>query len=74
MNHHFVSSDLRKFYEQMDDILQWDQSNKNYVLTHGISGVDWTHYKHSMPEHAYDAYVQYGGDVTFKQSKDQSAA
>jgi len=38
---HFVPGDLRKFCEQMGDILQWDQSNKNYILTHGVSGVDW---------------------------------
>jgi hypothetical protein len=37
---HFVAGDLRKFCEQMGDVLQWDQSNKNYILTHGVSGVD----------------------------------
>jgi hypothetical protein len=58
--HHLVSSDLCKFYEQMDNILQWDQSNKNYVLTHGVSGVDWTQYKHSLPERVYDAYCNTG--------------
>lgn len=41
-----VNGDLRKFCEQMGDILQWDQSNKNYILTHGVSGVDWRYYKH----------------------------
>jgi hypothetical protein len=35
-SHHFVPGDLRKFCEQMGDILQWDQSNKNYILTHGV--------------------------------------
>jgi hypothetical protein len=39
-SYHFVPGDLRKFCEQMGDILQWDQSNKNYILTHGVSGVD----------------------------------
>ena len=29
-SYHFVPGDLRKFCEQMGDILQWDQSNKNY--------------------------------------------
>jgi hypothetical protein len=23
------------------NILRWDQSNKNYILTHSVSGVDW---------------------------------
>ncbi len=31
----------RKNCEPMGDILQWDQSNKNYILTHDVSGVDW---------------------------------
>ena len=53
-SHHFVSGDLRKFCEQMGDILQWDQSNKNYILTHGVSGVDWRFYKHPLPENVYD--------------------
>ena len=34
-----VNGDLRKFCEQEDNILQWDQSNKNYILTHSVSGV-----------------------------------
>jgi hypothetical protein len=37
---HFVPSDLRKFAEQQADVLQWDASNKNYILTHDVSGVD----------------------------------
>jgi hypothetical protein len=36
----FVKGDLRKFCEQMGDILQWDQSNKNYILTHRVVGAD----------------------------------
>jgi integrase len=33
---HFVPGDLKKFCEQTGDILLWDQSNKNYMLTHGV--------------------------------------
>src|SRR5208337_2123569 len=62
-NHHFVPRDLRKFCEQMGDILQWDQSNKNYILTHGVSGVDWRFYKHPLPEHVYDVYMKYWKNV-----------
>jgi hypothetical protein len=29
-----VTGDLRKFCEQESDVLQWDESNKNYILTH----------------------------------------
>jgi hypothetical protein len=59
VSHHFVPGDLRKFCEQQGDILQWDQSNKNYILTHGVSGVDWRFYKHPLPEHVYDVYMKY---------------
>ena len=60
---HFVCGDLRKFCEQMGDILQWDQSNKNYILTHGVSGVDWRFYKHPLPDSVYDVYMQYWANV-----------
>jgi len=65
-NGHFVLGDLRKFAEQHGDIIQWDQSNRAYVLTHGVSGVDWSHYKHPLPESVYDVYMKYWGDVSFK--------
>ena len=29
----FAPGDLGKFCEQMGDILQWDQSNKNCIMT-----------------------------------------
>jgi len=49
---HFVVGDLRKFTEQYGDIIGWEQSNRSYILTHGVSGVEWTHYKHPLPEFA----------------------
>jgi integrase len=58
-----VNGDLRKFCEQEGDILQWDQSNKNYILSHGVSGVDWRFYKHPLPEHVHDAYMRYWKNV-----------
>ena len=39
------------------------QSNKNYVLTHGVSGVDWRFYKHPLPASVYDVYLKYGRRV-----------
>jgi hypothetical protein len=62
-NAHFVPGDLRKFCKQMGDILQWDQSNKNCILTHGVSGVDFRFYKHPLPEHVFDVYMKYWADV-----------
>ena len=58
-----VNGDLRKFCEQMGDVLQWDQSNKNYIITHGVSGIDWNYYKHPLPENVYDVYMRYWSDV-----------
>ena len=37
----FVLGDLRKFCEQHGDTIGWDQSNRAYILTHGVSGVSW---------------------------------
>jgi len=63
---HFVPGDLRRFCEHMGDIRQWDQSNKNYILTHGVSGVDWRFYKHPLPEHVYGIYMLYWRGLEFK--------
>jgi len=59
----FLLGDLRKFCEQERDILQWDQSNKNYILTHGVSGVDWRFYKSPRSGPVFDIYMKYWGDV-----------
>ncbi|MGZ4928112.1 MAG: hypothetical protein ACXV76_07510 [Halobacteriota archaeon] len=63
---HFKLGDLRKFAEQHGDIIGWDQCNRAYIMTHGVSGIDWKHYKHPLPEFVYDTYLRYWGDVTFK--------
>ena len=47
---YFVLGDLGKFAEQYGDIIQWDQSNRAYILTRGVSGVEWAHYRHPLPE------------------------
>jgi integrase len=52
----FVLGDLRKFAEQHGDVIEWHQSNKNYIMTHAVSGVDWR-YKHPLPETVYDVYM-----------------
>ena len=61
----FVLGDLRKFAEQHGDVIQWEQSNRAYILTHRVSGVEWAHYKHSLPEFVYDVYMKYWSDVCF---------
>ena len=60
---HFVAGDLRKFAEQMGDIIKWDQSNRAYILTHNVSSIDWERYKHPLPEFVYEIYMEYWGDV-----------
>ncbi len=40
-------------------------SNRACILAHGVSGVEWKHYKHPLPEHAYDTYMPYWKDVRF---------
>ncbi len=65
-NGHFVLGDLRKFAEQQGDIIQWEQSNRAYVMTHGVSGIDWKHYKHPLPENVYDVYMKYWEHVNFE--------
>jgi hypothetical protein len=62
---HFVLGDLRKFTEQYGDTIQWDQSNRAYIMTHGVSGIDWKHYKHPLPENAYDVHIRHWKDTQF---------
>ena len=64
-NFHFMLGDLRKFAEQHGDVIGWDQSNRAYILTHGVSGVEWTHYRHPLPEYVYNVYMKYWRDVCF---------
>jgi len=64
-NIRIVNGDLRKFAEQHGDVIGWEQSNRAYILTHGVSGVDWKHYKHPLPEHMYDVYMRYWREVRF---------
>jgi len=64
---HFVLGNLRKFAEQHGDVIQWDQSNPAYILTHGVLGVEWAHYRHPLPEYVYDAYMRYWKGNQFTQ-------
>ncbi|MDD1725833.1 MAG: hypothetical protein LUQ34_03010, partial [Euryarchaeota archaeon] len=49
--------------EQYGDVIGWDTSNRAYIITHGVSGIDWKHYKHPLPENVYDVYMQYWSSV-----------
>jgi hypothetical protein len=56
---HLWLSDFRKFAEQFGDTIGWDATNRKYVLAHGMTGVDWEHYKHPLPEDVYDTYMMH---------------
>jgi hypothetical protein len=43
------------------EVSQWIKSR--VFTTHSVSGVDWKHYKHPLPENVYDVNMQYWGDV-----------
>ena len=63
---HFVTSDLRKFAEQHGDAIGWDQSNRAYIMTHGVRGVEWSNYRHPLPDSVFDVYMKYWKDVHFQ--------
>jgi integrase len=62
-NSHFVTSDLRKFAEQHGDVVGWNESNRAYILTHGVRGIEWSNYRHPLPETVYDVYMKSWGGV-----------
>ncbi|MGZ4949215.1 MAG: hypothetical protein ACXV5D_09265 [Halobacteriota archaeon] len=55
---HFMLGDLRKFAEQHGDVIGWEHSNRAYILTYGVSGVEWAHYRHPLPENVYYTYMK----------------
>jgi integrase len=60
-----VMGDLRKFAEQHGDVIGWNESNRAYILTHGVRGIEWSNYRHPLPEHVFEVYMQYWKDVEF---------
>ena len=60
---HLWLSDFRKFAEQFGDVIGWETTNRKYILAHGMTGVDWEHYKHPLPEDVYDTYLRYWRDI-----------
>lgn len=64
-NSHFITSDLRKFAEQWDDVIGWNESNRAYILTHRVRGVEWSNYRHPLPEPVYDVYMRYWRETKF---------
>ncbi len=44
-------------------MIGWNESNRAYILTHGVRGVEWSNYRHPLPEHVYDVYMKYWREV-----------
>jgi len=57
-NVRIVNSDLRKFCEQRGNVIR-EQSNRAYILSHGLSGIEWKHYRHPLPDSVFDIYMKY---------------
>ncbi len=55
---HMWLSDFRKFCQQFGDKISWDSTNSKYVLAHGMTGVEWEHYKNPQREDVYDKYME----------------
>ncbi|OPX64597.1 MAG: hypothetical protein A4E34_02057 [Methanoregula sp. PtaU1.Bin006] len=55
--------DLRKFFEQKSDELGFADANKNFIMSHGVSSINWTSYKQFLPENVYKRYMDCWGSV-----------
>ncbi len=49
--------DLRKFFEQKSDEIGFNDANKNFIMSHGVSSINWTSYKQFLPENVYKRYM-----------------
>jgi len=56
--------DLRKFFEQKSDELGFNDANKNFIMSHGVSSINWQSYKQFLPENVYARYMTWWKDVT----------
>ena len=64
---HFVLGDLRKFATQQADVIGWNEPNRAYIMTHGVSGVSWSHYRNPLSETVYRVYMESWRDVNLKE-------
>ncbi len=62
-NAHFFASDLRKSAEQHGDMVEWNESNRAYILTHGVRGIEWSNYRHTAAQNVYDSYMKSWRDM-----------
>jgi len=57
--------DLRKYFEQKSDEIGFSDANKNFIMSHGVSSINWQSYKQFLPENVFRKYIEYWEDVSF---------
>jgi len=60
--------DLRKFFEQKSDEIGFTDANKNFIMSHGVSSINWTSYKQFLPENVYKRYMVCWGTIQLRLS------
>jgi integrase len=65
--------DLRKFFEQKSDEIGFNDANKNFIMSHGVSSINWTSYKQFLPENVYKRYIDCWGSVDINNSNSPNA-
>ena len=55
--------DMRKFFEQKSDEIGFNDANKNFIMSHGVSTINWTSYKQFLPESVYKRYMGFWGCI-----------
>ena len=59
----FQLKDLRKFFEQKSDEIGFTDANKNFIMSHGVSSINWTSYKQFLPKNVYKRYMECWGAI-----------
>lgn len=52
------TKNLRKFFEQILDSIGFNDANKNFIMSHGVSSIKWTSYKQFLPENVYARHME----------------
>lgn len=57
--------DFRKGFEQISDEIGFTDANKNFIMLHCVSGVNWTSHKQFRPESVFKNYIERWGKINF---------
>jgi hypothetical protein len=53
-------SDGRKYFEQTSDLVQLNETYRAFIMSHGVGGIAWTHYKAFQEDVVYDVFMSSG--------------